>query len=108
MNNIEEQFSYLSVDLLDKDIDNTILIKIDFSLYNDKDLFYISQHDQINVIKDMVNYKIRFHVIDIPVIIYLLDNLKTMVKDRQYVGSSNTDRVGYMGMLVSALHQFQG
>jgi hypothetical protein len=103
---MEEQFSYLKVNIDEGDEKNHIHIR--FSLYDDVDFHLIDQYDfHVSKCHEYnADYEIGFYYEKINITSRIARSIQRMVYSRIEGEESSTDRIGYFGMLVSALNQF--
>jgi len=105
---MKDQFSYLEVEIEENRKDEeSNYICIRFSLYDEDDLEFIDQYDfHITYNEWQPDHKIGFYFEDVYIANEIAKEIERMQFDRSRGEESSTDRVGYFGMLVSALHQF--
>jgi len=105
---MEEQFSYLY--LYKNEEQKYIYICLKFELYDKDDIQFINCHTHVNATKDFTKerdiYSIKGQFENTHIVREILEEIEQMRDDRTYNQSTVTDRVGYFGMLLSALHQF--
>lgn len=108
--NMKEDFSYLYVeDEISEDNAREKHITLSFSLYNEDRLEYIKQHDILTVHDShsgSCDYEVKFYYLSCGPANSILRELEHMVYDREY-NPTETGRVEYVGMLLSALNRLE-
>jgi len=103
-----DDFTYLY--LYKNEEEDYIYICLKFELFEESDIEFINCYPDVDAIKDFTKdrdvYSIKGQFENTHIVREILEEIKQMRDDRIHNDSTVTDRVGYFGQLVSALHQF--
>lgn len=104
-----DDFSYLYLYRNEKE--EYIYICLRFELYEKDDIEFINQYPNVDAKLDFTKerdiYRIKGEFENTTIVREILNEIEEMRDDRTHNNSTVTDRVGYFGTLVSALHQFE-
>jgi len=103
------QFNYLY--LYKNEEEKYIYICLKFELVEEDDIEFVNQYPYVDATKDFTKdrdiYSIKGQFENTHIVREILNEITEMRDDRKHNDSTVTDRVGYFGMLLSALHQFE-
>jgi hypothetical protein len=105
---MKDQFNYLY--LYKNEEEKYIYICLKFELASEDDIEFINCHELVEATIDFTKerdiYSIKGKFENTHIVREILNEITEMRDDRKHNDSTVTDRVGYFGVLVSALHQF--